>query len=59
MMQPERRGVEVADGAQPGALADRRRVGEQLGHDDVEEVEHVVLRARLQARLKQCDNASA
>ena len=41
-------GIEVADGAQPGLLADLGRVGEQGGDHDVEQVEHVVLRARLQ-----------
>ncbi len=41
-------GIEVAEGAQPSPLANFGRVGEQGGDDDVEQVEHVVLRARLQ-----------
>ena len=44
----EGRGVEVADGPQPGALADLGRIGEQGRDHDVEQVEHIVLRARLQ-----------
>lgn len=41
-------GVKVADGAQPGLFADLGRVGEQGGDNDVEQVEHVVLRRRFQ-----------
>ena len=41
-------GVEIAEGAQPGFLADFGRVGEQGGDHDVEQVEHVVLRGRFQ-----------
>ena len=44
----ERRSVEIADRAEPGFLADRGCVGEQRGDHDVEQVEHVVLRGRLQ-----------
>ena len=41
-------GVEVADGPQPGPLADFSGVGEQRRDHDVEQVQHVVLRARFQ-----------
>jgi len=41
-------GVEIAEGAQPRFFADLGRVGEQGGDHDVEQVEHIVLRGRLQ-----------
>ena len=41
-------GIKIAEGAQPGLLADLGRVGEQGGDHDVEQVEHVVLGACLQ-----------
>ena len=45
-------GIEVAEGAQPGLLADLGRVGEQGGDHDVEQVEHIVLGACLQCAHK-------
>ena len=40
--------IEVADGAQARLLADGRRIGKQLRHDDIKQVKHVVLRTRFQ-----------
>ena len=52
MAELESGGVEIAEGAQPRFLADLGCVGEQGGDHDVEQVEHVVLRGRLQGPHK-------
>ena len=48
MAELESGGVEIAQGAQPRFLADLGCVGEQGSDHDVKQVEHVVLRGRLQ-----------
>ena len=48
LLQPERGGVEVTQCAQPGALAGLLGIGREARDHGVEQLEHVVLRRRLQ-----------